>query len=92
MDFLPRRENIDNRNFQLITRADILEGASIGGRFGQTQGLQQFGEGEINPTLDANSIVTQRRDLITGDINASINPNLLNDLLTTPDFRPNSGQ
>jgi hypothetical protein len=92
MDFLPRRENIDNRNVPLITRADFLEGASIGGRFGQTQGLQQFGEGEINPTLDANSIVTQRRDLITGDINASINPNLLNDLLTTPDFRPNSGQ
>jgi hypothetical protein len=78
MNFLPRRENIDNRNVPLITTTNFLRGASIEGKYGITQGLQEVPtvEGFGRGTGGLNPIVTQRRALVTNTINASINPNL----------------
>jgi hypothetical protein len=92
MDFLPRRETIDNRNVPLITREDFLEGSKIGGKYGSTVIAPTEGAGFGEDPKDPNPVATQRRDLVTDTINASISPNLLRDLVTTPNFQPNSGQ
>lgn len=79
MNFLPRRENVDNPIVPLISRNGFLQGAPIEGKVGRTQGLQQFGTGVgIGATaLDPNPIATQRRNLVTNTINRTLNPNLV---------------
>jgi hypothetical protein len=77
MNFLPRRETVDNRNVPLISRYNFLEGSRIEGRSGQTIGLQEFGAGTINPGSPTSPIVTQRRNLATETVNRTINPNLV---------------
>lgn len=82
MNFLPRRENVDNPIVPLISKSEFLEGAPIEGKVGRTQGLQQFGTGEIIGAgalraSDTNPIATQRRNLVTNTINRSIDPSLV---------------
>jgi hypothetical protein len=82
MNFLPRRENIDNRNVPLISRFNFLEGSKIQGKYGSTVTPPVEGVGFGQDARDLSPIVTQRRNLATDTINASINPNL----------QPNIGQ
>jgi hypothetical protein len=58
MDFLPRRENIDNRNVPLISRADFLEGAPIEGRYGSIVVPPAEGGGFGEETATANASTT----------------------------------
>ena len=88
MNFLPRRENADNLVVPLISRNGFLQGAPIGGRRGQTTGLQEFGTGAGfgRDLSDLSPITIQRRNLITNTMNATINPNLV------PNIQQRTGQ